>query len=61
MQRLEMSPKKWLMLGSVLAIVTALAGLAIGLPIVRTPRYRAMIDEYARATPVQPESGPKQP
>jgi hypothetical protein len=55
-----MSLKKWVIPGVVLAIAGALATLVVGLPIVRTTGYHAIIREYALATPLQPASDPNQ-
>jgi hypothetical protein len=56
-----MSLKKWVILGVVVGTSAAVVGcLTLGLPIVRTAGYHALIREYARATPVQPASGPDQ-
>jgi hypothetical protein len=55
-----MSLKKWVILGVVPAIVGVLAAFIVGLPILRTPGYHAIIREYALATPLQPASGPNQ-
>jgi len=55
-----MSLKKWVILGVSLATAAALVDMVVGLPIVRTAGYRALIREYAGSVPVQPAPGPYQ-
>lgn len=48
-----MSVKKWVILGVLLAMAGVLVALVVGLPIIRTAGYRAIISEYASAAPLQ--------
>ena len=52
--------KKLGVLAIVLATAAALVGFVVGLPIVRTSGYYALIREYSQAVPVPAASGPNQ-